>query len=185
MKITAEITRRDIIFFSFLLTFRLPVNLYFAGVLWLAVFGLTVADEELMSGSSIPSAVVVSGFAALCGLLGGYVLTVIVTLLVARKRNGMLGMHEFTLSPAGLRETTEVNDSFHRWTGVPRIIKSRNYLVIQISAHLAHAIPRRAFASGEAYDAFCAHAIEAWEAGRAARTEDGRAAGRSGSGDQA
>jgi hypothetical protein len=72
----------------------------------------------------------------------------------AGKQGGVLGMHRFSISPAGLREATDVNESHHTWPGVRAIVKLRNHIVILMKSQGGHIIPRSAFASHADYEAF-------------------------------
>lgn len=61
------------------------------------------------------------------------------------ENKGFIGKHVMTLAPDELTETTEVNETKQKWSGVEKIVENDDYIFIYISALNAHIIPKRAF----------------------------------------
>lgn len=79
---------------------------------------------------------------------------------------GILGEHTITIMPDGLHEQTAVCDSLQRWEGVQHIAENSRYIFLFIDTHMAHVIPKRAFPSDAAWQAFLAQAREYWREGK-------------------
>jgi len=71
-----------------------------------------------------------------------------------RPGRGALGRHRVVLSDYGVTETTSVNETRTAWAGVDRVEQSPDYIFLYITPASAHIIPKRAFPSPEAADAF-------------------------------
>jgi hypothetical protein len=82
------------------------------------------------------------------------IVNVLNAVVIVRDTSGVVGPHEVQLLPEGFRDTTPVTDSLTRWPGVHRITRRGDYLSFWVSPYLAHVVPRRAFADGEAFAAF-------------------------------
>jgi hypothetical protein len=162
MDVSANITRRDLLAVSFKLLFRVRANLYFMFVLGCGFFAYMWFDEGFASTDDVLIAAVSSIVGAVSGLLAGFLVCVVCMLLTASKQGGVLGMHRFSISAAGLREVTEVNDSHNAWSGVRVIVTLRSHIAILMKSHAAHIVPRRAFASHADYEAFLEQA-RAWK----------------------
>jgi fatty acid desaturase len=68
--------------------------------------------------------------------------------------------HTVTLREDGFTEQTTFNTTEHTWAAVQRLRRSRRHIFIYIGAHLAHIVPRRAFAADAEWDAFYAFCRE-------------------------
>lgn len=168
MKITVHLTRFDLIALNWQLLFKLRANLYFMLALWTFFFVMMLTDAKSFSVGSIGVAAV----AALVGVVVAMVICItinsLLVLVLPRKNRGILGRHDISLSPTEFREATDVNDSSYRWNGIPRIFTLRRCLIVQVTFYSAIPVPRRAFDSEQAYEAFCAYAEEAWRNARLA-----------------
>ena len=59
---------------------------------------------------------------------------------------GVLGRHTLEITPEGLRESTDVNETLHRWAGVTRVLSVGGYLFIYLGESTSHfQIPKRDF----------------------------------------
>lgn len=79
---------------------------------------------------------------------------------------GILCEHTVTIDQDGLTETTPVNESRHRWSGVYRVDSTPDHIFIYIQQNMAHVIPRRSFTSVEEADSFFRKATEYFTAAR-------------------
>ena len=162
MNVSADITRRDVVIVVFKMLFRVRANLYYMLILGCGIFGSTWFDEGFASANDVLIAAVSSVLGSVLGLFAGFVVTVVFMLLTVGKQSGMLGLLRFSISPAGLREVTDVNDSHQAWQSVRAIVKLRNHIAILMKNHTIHVVPRRAFASHADYEAFLEQA-RAWK----------------------
>lgn len=103
--------------------------------------GMKVAVTVVMELVLVTGAVVLS--AVLIGVM-----------FLLHRNPGVYTTHTITADSFGIRETTAVNDSSHAWAGVRRIAHTRNHLFLYVGPWTAHAIPRRAFRSGDDFDCF-------------------------------
>ncbi len=81
----------------------------------------------------------------------------------------MQGEQIITISPEGLRHRTGLTDSLISWDAIKTITADRYglYFIRRSNRLVAHAIPRRAFATPQEAEAFLAQAQEYWKNGRA------------------
>jgi hypothetical protein len=138
---------------SFQLLFRSRANWWFMLVVGCGVFAWQWFRREPDSAALVLVLLLGSAITALGALLGAFLGNLVCMLLSVGKRRGVLGMHQFSISPAGLREATEFNDFHQSWLGVDAIVKLRNHAVIMMSRG-THILPRSAFASHADYEAF-------------------------------
>ena len=68
--------------------------------------------------------------------------------------SGILCQHTITIDPEGLTEVTPVNQGKHYWKGIYRIDTTPEHIFIYIQQNMAHAIPKRFFASPSEADLF-------------------------------
>jgi len=82
-----------------------------------------------------------------------YVVLIGLTILLGRNR-GILGEHVLEVTPDGLLERTDVNESLFRWPGFHKIRETRRYLYLYVTDVQVHLVPKRAFASPTEMRAF-------------------------------
>jgi hypothetical protein len=153
MNVSAELTRRDLFVVSFQLMIRSRVNRWLALVVACGMFAWECFSLKPDSMGLVLVLLLGSVITALAAVSAGHVVNLVCLLLTVGKRRGVLGMHQFSISPAGLREATEFNDFHQSWLGVDAIVKLRNHAVIMMSRG-THILPRSAFASHADYEAF-------------------------------
>jgi hypothetical protein len=80
----------------------------------------------------------------------------------------MQGEQIISISPEGLRHKTSLTDSQISWDAIKTITADSYglYFIRQSNRPLAHAIPRRAFATPQEAEAFLAQAQSYWKNGR-------------------
>ena len=166
MDISTNLTWRDLIAVNCKLQSRMPLNVIFFLIVICLNFGFTWADPGFESFIDVVVAAFVAVFVGLIAMLVGALISFLCMLLMAAKTPGVLGRHDFSISPAGLKEVTAVNDSMNAWAGIREVIMTRNYLVFY-NGMTAHAIPRRAFASQAQFDAFSDQTVAWWKSARA------------------
>jgi hypothetical protein len=115
-----------------------------------------------VSAMTVLRVLLISVFAALGALLGGFLANSIRVLRGVEKNSGVLGTHEFSLSPTQLQETTEFNDSRYTWTGIQSVERLGSYMLVRINKYSTYVIPRRSFSSDEEFEMFFNQAT-AWK----------------------
>jgi hypothetical protein len=75
-------------------------------------------------------------------------------LLMTRRGDGILGEHIYTVTDNGLVESTVANETLLRWGTARWLSRSAYGIYIHVTGFVTHVIPRRAFESDAAYDAF-------------------------------
>jgi hypothetical protein len=68
--------------------------------------------------------------------------------------NGVLGEHKICLTEEILIESTSVNESHQKWTGIEGVYENENYILIMVGNQHGHIIPKRAFVSSDAAKQF-------------------------------
>ena len=77
-------------------------------------------------------------------------LIVLWIMILIRRNRGVLGEHTLEVTPAGLVERTEFNETLHRWQGFHRVIRTHRYLYLWVTDSMIHAVPLRSFESEDA-----------------------------------
>lgn len=143
---------------------RLRANWFFMAILGAAIFAFLLFRAHSTSVQTI----IIAAFASLCGavggLLGGFIANLVPMLLTREKNSGVFGVHHFSLTPTGLHETTAVNDTLYKWSGIESVVRVRSYLLVRIGNYALYVIPRRSFPSNEEFDAFFEQAAAWWQA---------------------
>ena len=147
-------TLTDVLWFSAYTYSRSPVIL----ALYSIVFAFACFSAYTSVPASTPlvariltTAIVVAVFL----VIFLFVLGVFLALSVLSKANKtILTQHSITLAETGLIEETEFNRSEHKWTGIPRLGRTRRYIFAYISQYAAHVIPRRAFSDAATWESF-------------------------------
>ncbi len=107
------------------------------------VWWSTFTYEENRSLPIVVRVITATVTAGLCigvGMMAGVALTAAQAFL--RKDQGVLGEHTLEITEDGLVESTEVNRSLANWRTVFRILESRRYAYVYVSATNAHIIPK-------------------------------------------
>ena len=83
-----------------------------------------------------------------------YAIAAPLMLLRLRRTPGVLGEHEFEITPDGLREVTSMSEIRVSWGSARRVFRTRSFLFALVQERGAFLFPRRAFADSSAYDEF-------------------------------
>jgi hypothetical protein len=152
LEIAYELTRWDlfanymtVIFRNRILQVFVIVALIFNGWVTLAP-GLLTRPISYTVLAGIIFLIVFGGLLALCmGALG------LATSFLLKQR-GLVGKHVLRISDQGLVESTEFNESLHKWPSVCRILSLWGYLYIYVSDMNTHQVPKRCFSPKEIAD---------------------------------
>lgn len=71
-----------------------------------------------------------------------------------QESSGVLGEHKICLTEEALIESTSVNESHQKWTGIERIDQNKDYIFIVIGNQRFYVIPKKAFISSDAAKQF-------------------------------
>ena len=92
----------------------------------------------------------------------GLIVCMIGILLSSKSKGGVLGPHEFAIDENGIHEITPVNEGKYKWQGIHKVRTYGRYITFQISSSLFHIIPKRSFASDQAFQEFSSKSKELW-----------------------
>ena len=122
---------------------------------------LDLREPEMVARSLAFKVVFVVLFVAvLVTIISVFTLLVVWLMILFRRNRGVLGEHTLEVTPSGLVECTEFNETIHRWQGVHKVVRTRQYLYLWVTDSMMHTVPIRSFASEDAARLF-QHEIEA------------------------
>jgi hypothetical protein len=114
-------------------------------------FWLILAGAIAYSGISQPDVIAKGALAvAITGLITVAIIfsmlftfTMVVTglMILLRKNKGVVGSHTLSITSEGLIESTDYNETLHRWNGFHRIFRTKRYLYIYVTESTAHFVP--------------------------------------------
>ncbi|MBV1908121.1 MAG: YcxB family protein [Kangiellaceae bacterium] len=164
MEVTTELTRWDLVKFNLTILPRMRstyiTGLIIAVVLFFIVVGEKGAPETMQNWLASIAGVLIAGlFASIVSIF----ISLIPILITSRIGNGILGKHDYKLTPDGLYEETIANNGLTKWEGISDIKTTNSFILIRISGYLFHVIPRRSFSSSKAFNSFSASASSYWE----------------------
>ncbi len=88
--------------------------------------------------------------------------------LRAARRSSLLGEHVITISPESFRHKTQLSDATISWRMIKAVRQDQHniYFVVDSNVLMAHVIPKRAFQSAQAAEAFFGWAQSYWMSGQ-------------------
>lgn len=164
MEVKFEINRKDYWSFSKVVFLHVPVLRY-------TLLGFTLLITYLMLFPMIKNPKLAIGYFVIdfIFIFLLYHLLKLVIILIPSRRAGVLGKHIISISAEGLRETTSVNDSIHKWSGIIRIKSNKKYIYIYTDNAAAHIIPKRAFPTEAEAEQFLANLKLFWKLAKDAK----------------
>jgi len=161
IKLSANITRIEFVIASTALLLTRRSNLVMMLIVACGTFAVVWSERESTSAFVAWIALVTAIAATVLAQLLGVLLNGFGVLLMVNHKGGGLGLHDFSISEAGVTETTAFNDLRFTWAGIREVIKLRNHLLLTITGHSGIMIPRRAFASDNEFESWSARTL-AW-----------------------
>jgi hypothetical protein len=154
MKVHYRNTFRDIMAFCFYHYPRSPfvVGSYLVFLVVLSVFFVMALPKEASTGEKIVVFVVLELIAA--ALFAGSMAISIVLSMISSKNKTVLTDHTLILGEENFVEETVYNRTEQTWGSVQKLARTRRYIFIYVAQHMAHVIPRRAFATDGDWEAF-------------------------------
>ena len=163
MKVDTNINKIDLIRLNLIILPRLKSSYIMILAISLFVFTYIAWTNGLPQSSKSWLNILLSSIAGgVIGLLGGFVFSMVSILFMSTKKNGILGIHEYTLTPEGLYEETKANKSLNKWKGINKVYIVSSYILFQISGYLFHIIPKRSFESSEDFNKYATVSIKYW-----------------------
>ena len=164
MEVTTDIKRSDLIRFN--LSIIPKARSTYATILVISVLVFVfIAWEKGLPHSSNEWLVIT--VASIGGGIGGMVAGIIISfsfiLLSSSAKNGILGKHEYRISPEGLHEKTSANEGVSKWEGIQEIQTAGGYIMYRISGYLFHIIPYRSFPSDGVREEFEKASKQYWK----------------------
>jgi hypothetical protein len=150
-----EFTRRDYLHFNMLHQLRSPMIWLAAAPLPILV-GVTAYDavptggEPLFRIGLVFRVVAIAAAFAVCGVIA----LVAITVLLQPGLRTLLGHKRVSLTALGVFSEAEFIKAENEWRGIRKLMRGKHYLVMYNTALTAYVIPRRAFSSDAAWDAF-------------------------------
>ncbi len=128
-------------------------------ILQIFVAGAFLLNAWLILSSQAEKLTLFEGIAKLVGFAIFYLTTflflqVVLALALAygQKHRGVVGRHTLEITEQGLIESSEVNETLHKWAGILRVFSLLGYLYIYVGENNSHPIPKRAFPPGQLED---------------------------------
>lgn len=108
------------------------------------------------AGESSERGAIVAIIAGIIAYLAGWVLQLVVNIFVlySGKNRTLLTDHLVEIQPDCFYEENPFSKSFHKWTGIAKVVSRPGFVAVYINAHAAHIIPNRAFSSKGQRDDF-------------------------------
>jgi hypothetical protein len=169
MYVSVNISRRDIFLVSLLAMPRVRSNWYFLGIVGGVTFAFLMMKLPV-TAMTVLRVLLIAVFTALGALFGGFFVNSLRLLRGLDGNSGVLGSHEFSLSPTQLQETTEFNDSRYTWAGIQSVERLGSYMLVRINKYSTYVIPRRSFSSDHEFEMFFNQAT-AWKLAAEKRIE--------------
>lgn len=164
MRVNTNIRRMDLVHFNLVLLPRLRSTYTTIGVLAFLIFVLLYWQNGAPDSAREWTVLVIASLGGgVGGMVAGLIISMLFILTTSSKSNGILGEHEYEITPQGLLEKTNANEGLSKWSGIQDIRKVGPFLLFRISGYLFHVIPRRSFVSEEAFQDFFENAKRKWQ----------------------
>jgi hypothetical protein len=144
MTIRYIFTKRDLVVAQIHTLLRNRIILSFWGILIAFIcYGQLHDPTNVLLG--LGDKICLSVFTALLllALLLGFTLVLNSTLVLLRKNKGLLGEHKITITGDGLAESTDCNESLHKWPAYHKTVSTHSYLFLYPTDAMYFCIPKR------------------------------------------
>jgi hypothetical protein len=74
--------------------------------------------------------------------------------LYGRGKDTLVGLHKYTISPEGVHDITEFDDTTYKWKAIENIVQTDKYIFITVPPRGVFIITKRAFPDDSAYNQF-------------------------------
>ncbi len=168
MKVTTDLTRKDLLQFNLSIFYKLKANhkalgyiIFFSFMFNLWLYGVPNCLKDWLIN------IFVSVTVGLIAMLVGVIISFCIILASSKKSNGILGEHHYEIDEKGLHEKTTANEGTSLWGGIEEIKVVKSFLLFRISSYLFHIIPKRSFSSEQQFNQFYQTAQNFWRQAQA------------------
>jgi hypothetical protein len=164
MEITTNLVRSDLLKLNLSVALRSKGTYYFIFGISLFVLFFSFYKRGLPDSPKLWATVCLIALSS--GFLGAalsFATNFVCLLLMSKQSNGVLGIHHYQISEAGLFEKTDANETLTKWSGVLSVKVHGSNLFIQIAPGLFHTIPSRSFSDSKAFIDFANATRKFWE----------------------
>ena len=163
MKVHTNLSKLDLLRYNILVFPRIAVTYKSIAILSLLLLLFLCWSNGIPDSSRGWLVLVFSSvFGGMFGVLFGFVYCLVMILLTSKKKDGVLGEHEYSISEDGLYEKTLANEGTSNWNGVQKINVYGNYLLFQIPGNMFHILKRSDFDNTEHFEKFIALSKSYW-----------------------
>ncbi len=142
---------------------RNRVLMFFSVASSLFAASITLQSPGLIAHTLFVKGCVFAFFALLMSIFIAAVTTVVLwVMILVGKHRGVLGAHSLEITPTGLIERTDFNETVFRWQGIQDVIRTRKYLYLWITDFMVFSVPLRSFESLEAARVFQSEVEKHW-----------------------
>ncbi len=109
-------------------------------------------------GQSEGQNTIVAATAGIIAYLAGWTFQLVINafVLYSGKNRTLLTDHVIEIQPDCFFKENPFSKSFHKWTGIAKVVSRVGFVAVYINAHAAHIIPNRAFSSKDQRNDFLA-----------------------------
>ncbi len=140
---------RDLIFGTFFTQLSMGINkalylffaIFFAYGEWRGISNYMGLNEYFVAGF-----LVIFYFILILAFV--FIFGVAISVFTPMIKKGVLGKHEFTFNSNGITESTEYNETTHKYPAIGKIFTRFGSVYIQVSGMQWHILPKRDFSSG-------------------------------------
>lgn len=155
MKVNVNISKSDLIYSNFSLWFKLKSTYISILLLSVIVSIYIVWKDGFPEKFEALVTILISGSTNGTGVFLAYVLISSINIfMTSNEKNGILGQHQYAITPDGLYVKTNSNEGIHKWEGIKYVKKTNSYIYLQISYYLFYIIPKHSFDSHNDFQRF-------------------------------
>lgn len=155
MKVSTDINKIDLIYSHYYLWSKLKSTYISIFLLSASVFLYNVWKNGFPDVTEKFLTNIISGvLSGIGGFLTYTLISIIIILFTSKERNGILGQHQYVISPEGLCIKTIANEGIQKWEGMTCVRKTNSYIYLQVTYYLFHIIPKRSFDSSNDFQRF-------------------------------
>lgn len=155
MKVSANINKTDLICSNYSLWSKLKSTYITILLLSVGASLYILWKHGFPDGIKDLVTVVISGsLIGIGGFLAYTLISIINILFTSKDKNGILGQHQYAITPEGLYMKTIANEGIQKWEGITCVRKTNSYIYLQVNYYLFHIIPKHSFNSPDDFKRF-------------------------------
>ena len=155
MKVSTNINNTDLICSNYSLWSKLKSTYITILLLSIGVFLCILWKDGLPNQTENFFSVIILAFLSGIGGFLVYTLICIINILfTSKEKNGILGQHQYEITPEGLYVKTIANEEIQKWEGFTFVRKTNSYIYLQVTYYLFYVIPKRSFDTPDDFQRF-------------------------------